>query len=258
MKLPKLTVLSCAFVIVLLAGNIAQAQNFNGFYVGANLGGSLGRANAATTAVPSGSDYLLPTDPADIAAAGAMRLNGNNFTGGIQAGYNFQKGSFLVGLESEFGYMALNKTHSNTATYTCCAPFTFTIDQSVETSWHAGLRPRAGFVWGRTLLYGTGGFAITDLNYRAMFTDNDGFALETGGVKKTAVGWSAGGGAEFRVADHVLLRGEYLYEDYGRSTITSTNLQYNCDGVCFAPGDVFTHSTDLRAHLVRFAINYRF
>jgi outer membrane immunogenic protein len=34
-------------------------------------------------------------------------------------------------------------------------------------------------------------------------------------VSKTLVGWTAGAGIEWKVLDHILVRGEYRFSDYG-------------------------------------------
>src|SRR2546426_11916452 len=50
-KMKKLLAGSCVVVLALLAGAVAQAQNFRGLYVGGNLGGGFGRINPPTTRV---------------------------------------------------------------------------------------------------------------------------------------------------------------------------------------------------------------
>ena len=80
-------------------------------------------------------------------------------------------------------------------------------------------------------------------------------------------GWTLGGGAEFKIGSNWSVKGEYLYADFGSTSVTSTNLNatsiVNRPENVFAPGvayptNIFTHSSDLRINNVRFGINYHF
>jgi outer membrane immunogenic protein len=257
MEFRKIAALGCLAVAGLLAAGSARASGFTGFYVGANVGTALGRSNASTTTIDPPGGYFLATDVTAIATAGAQHLNSTNFTGSGHAGFDIQAGSLVLGVEGDFGYLGLNEQTSQTTVYPCCAPTTFTISQSMKSSWELGVRPRAGLAFGRLLVYGTGGMAATDLNYQEVFTDTYASALETGGVKKTAVGWTAGGGVELRLAHRLSARAEYLYDNFGRVSTTSTNLVITTPPASY-PENVFTHSAKDRVHIVQFGLDYRF
>jgi outer membrane immunogenic protein len=243
-------------VMGLAFAGAAKADDFKGFYVGGNLGASIARANAATTTVFSPTGYFATTSVPAIATAGVQKIRPTGFMGGGQVGYNFQAGSIVLGFEVDFGAMKLNDSRSTTATYPCCAPTTFTVNQSVKTDWLFTARPRLGFVSGRWMLYGTGGLALTNLNYQEVFTDTFATAHENGGVKETRTGWTAGGGVEYEL-DHIILRGEYLYSGFGRVSATSTNFTAFSPPIAF-PTNVFTHTTNLHSHIIRAGISFRF
>src|SRR5262249_44542095 len=152
--------------------------------------------------------------------------------------------------------MKLDDSKSTTATYPCCAPTNFTVKQTVKTDWLFTARPRFGFVAGHWLVFGTGGVALTNLNYQALFTDTFATAHENGGGKGTRTGWAAGGGAEYQHG-HFMLRGEYLYADFGSVSATSTNLTAFTPPIAF-PTNVFTHKSDLTSHIVRMGLSFRF
>src|SRR5215471_1317308 len=177
-------------VCTLLAVMPANAGDFKGFYVGANLGGNTGNSDAKTSTVFSPTGYFASSSVPAIATAGAQNLSPSGFIGGGQAGYNFQHNAFVLGFEIDFGSMSLSDSKSATATYPCCAPTAFTITQTVNTDWLFTLRPRVGFTGGPVLIYGTGGLAMTNLNYQALFTDTFATAHENGGVDSTQAGWS--------------------------------------------------------------------
>ena len=77
------------------------------------------------------------------------------FVGGGQAGYNYQIGSFVVGLEGDIQYADLGGDDR----------FDFDgdgiLDDGFNTSdWFGTVRARAGLAFDRALIYATGGFAF--------------------------------------------------------------------------------------------------
>lgn len=243
-------------IVCALAAMPASAGDFKGFYVGGNLGGVNGNSNAQTSTVFSSTGYFASTSVPAIASVGAQNPTPSGFTGGGQAGFNFQHKAFVVGFEVDFGGMSLSDSKSGTAPYPCCPTTSFTITQTVNTDWLFTLRPRVGFTGGPVLVYGTGGLAMTNLNYQALFTDTFASAHENGGVDSTQTGWGAGAGVEIKPGKHWSVRGEYLHVDFGSVSTTSTNLT-SAPSSSF-PTNVFTHSTDLTGHVYRFGFNYHF
>lgn len=247
----------CMLCFVLLAAVFANSQDFKGFYVGGSVGGSHGNSDAQTSTVFSPTGYFASSSVPAIATVGTQSPSANGFAGGGQAGFNFQSGHVVLGLEADFGGMNISESATGTATYPCCAPTAFTITQTVETSWLFTLRPRVGVAAHRVFIYGTGGMAVTDVNYKALFTDTFATAHENGGKDGNQVGWTAGGGAEVKVNRHWSVKGEYLYADFGSVTNTSTNLTAFTPPIAF-PSNVFTHTADLRTHIYRFGFNVYF
>ena len=257
LKRERLVTVTCVIFLALAAVSTAHAADFKGFYVGGYVGGTNGRSDAATTTVFSPTGYFATTSVPAIATAGAQKLRPSGFTGGGQVGYNFQSGVFVLGLETDFGSMSLSDSKSTTATYPCCAPTAFTVTQSIETSWLFTLRPRVGFTAGPLLVYGTGGLAMTNANYQAVFTDTFATAHENGGKEDNLTGWTAGGGAEVKFGGRWSVKGEYLYANFGDLSTTSNNLTAFTPPISF-PSNTFTHRADLRAHIYRFGLNFHF
>jgi len=236
-------------------------DTWKGWYVGAYGGGTFNRSNVATSTVYTSTGYFAQTSVPAINTAGVQQIKPNGFTGGGTFGYNHQSGALVVGAELDFGAMNANEGVSSGATYPCCSPRHFTINQATKTRWLLTARPRVGVAVANAMIYGTGGLAVTDLNYDATFTDDYGNsppfvnASESAAFKKNKAGWTLGGGAEFKVGSNWSVKGEYLYADFGGTSVTSTNLKGS-----FAPGaaNVFTHSSDLKTNNVRFGINYHF
>lgn len=250
----------CVLPFILVVGLISAASaqtDWKGFYIGANVGGNLSRTDATTTTVFSPTGYFAITSVPAIAALSPQHPDSNGFVGGGQAGYNFQSGALVFGLEADIGAMTGSDTRTSTGVYPCCAPTTFTVAQRMEHSWLFTARPRVGFTAGRALFYVTGGLAVTNFNYRELFTDTFATANESAVIDETKAGWTAGGGLEYQVHQHWSVKGEYLYADFGDERVTSTNLTAFTPPIAF-PVNVFTHRADLRNHIFRFGVNYRF
>jgi outer membrane immunogenic protein len=255
----KYTAATCMLLLAVFAALPANADDFKGFYFGGNAGSAHHDINAKTTTVFSPTGYFASSSVPAIATAGNQNVTGFMPTGGGQFGYNFQKGKFVVGFETDFGAMS-SVSKSTTATYPCCAPTAFTVKQSVNTNWLFTARPRAGFTLGPVLVYGTGGIAITNAGYEVLFTDSFATAHENALIKPSAKnGWIAGGGAEFRLSHDWSLKTEYLHANFGTAaTVTSNNLTAFTPAIAF-PTNVFTHQVgDLSTNIVRSGLNFRF
>jgi outer membrane immunogenic protein len=250
---------ACAVVFALLAAAPAHAGDYQGLYIGFNLGAVTGSSNAKTSTIfcPGVGCYFATTSVPAIAAVGAQNLNSNSFAGGALLGFNVQHHHLVFGGEADFGSMRLNKTQTGTSPYPCCPTTSFTITQSLKTSYLFTVRPRLGWTAGPALFYGTGGLGVTNGNYQALFTDTFATAHENGapGLQN---GWVAGGGVEVKLQQHWSLKGEVLHSDFGSSTVTSTNLTAFGPPVVPFPGNVFTHTVSLTTNNYRFGVNFHF
>jgi outer membrane immunogenic protein len=237
---------------------MAPVYNWTGAYFGVNAGGAWGDSEATTTTVFSPTGYFATSSVPAIAAAGAQTIKSTGFTGGGQFGYNWQASSSTVfGLEADFEYFGLKGSATSGAVYPCCAPTNFTINQSVKTDWLATFRARFGFlVTPSTLVYVTGGGAVTNLRGTFTFTDTFATAAESGSFNSTKLGWTVGGGIEWAMWSGWSAKAEYLFVSFPGATVTSTNLTAYTPPISF-PTNVFTHSADLDASIVRVGLNYK-
>jgi outer membrane immunogenic protein len=74
---------------------LAAAYDWSGFYVGINAGIGGGTAKHPFSIVDTAGTSLVD---------GSVNLNGNGFTGGVQAGYNVQSGALVWGVEGDIQY----------------------------------------------------------------------------------------------------------------------------------------------------------
>lgn len=247
----------CVSLIVILGAGVASAQNvdFKGFYIGAHLGGVHGSANARTSTIFDPTGYFALSSPPAVNAAGNQELGSKGVNAGGTFGYNWQPNRWVFGGEVDFGELhTSSKVSTGPVIYPCCGT-TFTISQKVRTSWMVTARPRVGYTWGKWLVYATGGLAIVQADYTGNFTDTDSAAHENAAFNDALFGWTAGAGFERQVHRHWNVKGEYLYAQFGDSSVKSTNLTTSVGPF---PVNVFTHTTDFNTHIIRGGLNYRF
>jgi outer membrane immunogenic protein len=131
----------------------APVFNWTGFYVGAHIGYGF-------------------SDDAD------------GFTGGFQAGYNWQFSRNIVfGVEADISGTDMNSAIGPT-----------------HVDYVGTLRARIGYAWDRTMVYGTGGFAFS--------------RAAVAGLHDTDTGYALGLGVEWAIASNWSAKVEYMYYDF--------------------------------------------
>ena len=237
---------------------MVPAYNWSGFYIGATAGGAWGSFDPMTAVIFSPTGYFATTSTPAITAAGTQSIKPSGFTGGFEAGYNWQLSSLVVGVEGDVESFRLKgNSTSGPVLYPCCAPTAFVVSSSASTSWLATVRGRLGVAANNWLFFATGGAAFTNLSGNFAFSDTFATAAESGSVSNTKTGWTAGGGVEAGLWGNWSIKAEYLYVDFGRISANSTNLTAFTPPIAF-PTNVFTHSVDLKASIARLGVNYRF
>ena len=100
------------------------------------------------------------------------------------------------------------------------------------------------------LLYATGGLAATELGVRNSISSSASLAQGSSNATGRLAGWTIGGGAEWALGQHWIVRGEYLYVDLGKVTTNAT-----VEGTPF--NNNMATTVDLTAHIARAGINYK-
>jgi outer membrane immunogenic protein len=233
----------------------ADAYQWSGAYAGINVGWIRGTADAGTGATTSSAGYFAESSVAAISSAGAYRLSDDNVTAGGQVGYNRQYGRFVVGCEADFNYTGIRDAKHVTAAYPAEAWSTFTIASRVRSDWMLTVRPRLGYAFGRWLVYATGGLAVAEVKGEFRFTDTFSSLYETSAKSDLKTGWTVGAGIEAGIYKNLSVKAEYLYTDLGR--VSATGIPGNMYVSAF-PASAISHYIDLRSHIVRMGVNYRF
>jgi outer membrane immunogenic protein len=125
----------------------------------------------------------------------------SGFVGGAQAGYNWQSGPWVFGLEGDIQGTGASDTF---------APWKF------SNPWFGTVRGRVGYALNNVLFYGTGGLAFGELTGQTF-----GLASES----HTNAGWTLGVGAEVGLARNWSAKVEYLYVDLNDSNFVITGNQ---------------------------------
>jgi opacity protein-like surface antigen len=227
------------------------APAWAGFYAGATAGGAWASFDPRTVAL--NTPYFSPANRAAVDAAGVQSINPRSFTGGLEAGYNWQWGSLVAGLEADLGALRLEGRAIKGGPYpapTGAGPLAITT--SINSNWLFTARPRLGYAVNNWLFYVTGGLAVTSQNATFMF--NDGPVppdnTEAGTFSTTKVGGVVGGGVEMALSDRWSVKGEYLFADFGQTTVNGTIIKI--------PAQLFSHSADVKENIARLGINYHF
>jgi outer membrane immunogenic protein len=170
-------------------------------------------------------------------------LSGIGVLGGAQAGYNYQLGHFVFGLEGDGGYLGISANKSanglKPSGNSCTAQYgKYDIETyygnicqvdtkySVSSNLYGDLTARAGFLMSRTLLYVKGGAAILDADIKENYSGQNCKTLGicgSGGPStfnfdhsEMLVGWTAGAGVEYALNTSWSFKAEYQHFDFGK------------------------------------------
>jgi outer membrane immunogenic protein len=226
-----------AFVSTASAADISEpisSFDWTGAYIGAHGGYAWGEADVAYEGEPGGGD-----------------LDGG-FWGGALAGYNLQHDAFVFGIEGDFGLGDVSGEGAPKP-----LPTEEIYDYTYDLDWNAHLRARAGFAVDRALFFVAGGLAVAKhtLGVEETFTGNIICQADCKGIdpsttqslgsdSQTHVGFTIGGGLEYALTDNVLLRAEYLYDNYGEAS--------------YEDDEGNEYDVDLTAQTVRAAVSFKF
>ncbi|HEX5779696.1 MAG TPA: outer membrane protein [Xanthobacteraceae bacterium] len=202
----------------------APIFNWSGPYAGLHCGAAWGRARTSTA---DGFDNAGPT---------VESVDGSGWLCGAQAGYNWQAGSWLYGVEGDVGYLGVEERALNRGDGDDLVAFKY-------NDWYGTLTGRIGPTWDRSALYLKAGAAVA----RIRNFGGDANGADTGdftSITKTKWGWTIGAGYEQALSPAWSWKLEYLYMDFGKAQ--SGNLD----------GNTFEHRN--RVQTVKLGINYRF
>lgn len=204
----KFLLASCGAAALALAatGANAQSMDWSGFYAGVHAG-----------YVGFDSETTIP------ASASNFTQNPSGFVGGVLAGYNWQGQMLVYGVEADIGGIDVS---------TDPTPGFTTLD-SFDINGH--VRGRIGYPMGNALLFAAAGLAVTEISTTVLGVTRS----------KTRAGGTIGAGVDFMAFENVVVRGEYLFDFYGKSTTVF-------------PGGIFAQNKTIHSHTARAALIWKF
>ena len=186
--------------------------NWAGLYAGVNLGVDWGHSTitpyqgvpfpAFFNTIPGVGIIIVP---AQIATLPSVSGSATSIIGGGQAGWNWQNGPWVFGIEGDIDGTGLDTKASSTLSRTTLAGTqTVTANIAADINWMASLRGRIGYAWGSGLYYATGGLALAGTSVNTAYSITEpvqppgiGPFPQTAADSHTIPGWTVGGGGEW-------------------------------------------------------------
>lgn len=206
---------------------VAAVMTWTGFYVGVQGGGAWGSSDEVFFGAPNNPTFL-----------GTQKYDtSGGFAGGV-AGFNWQSGAFVLGIEADYHWAdisgrssVINVGPANDTYFTHLRSF-------------GDIKGRLGYAAGPTLWFVSGGAAVGDIQHRY---DDPVVPSNTFITNDTRWGYTVGAGVEYKFAPSWSAKLEYNYIDLGKSTINYT-----------APPTLNRSEWDDTFHTVKAGVNYHF
>lgn len=178
-----------------------------------------------------GSNRVRIGDVAGPFAPLSFRLDDNLAFGGAHAGFNYQLGGFVLGIEGDVEVLDSSSRFVGAG-----------LTGRITQDWQGAARARIGYAFDRLMIYAAGGASFTEYERRVY----DGAGLSER-LTSARTGWNIGAGVNFAFTDNLILGAEYRYTDFGRNRFASSGA---------FPG--LTGSQELTTHAARASIAYKF
>jgi outer membrane immunogenic protein len=212
--------------------------SWSGFYVGLHggMGWSDHRIKAITpsAAYPSGFRHTV--------------VESTGFVGGSHAGYNWQTGSVVLGLEAEMtGATVSGRSFSPSPLQPGV-----TIMQEASLAGIAAMSGRLGYAVGDWLLYAKTGWAWGRFSAEAITRNAAGASITQAFGDRYRDGWLIGAGVEYRFGPRMSLKAEYDFVDFGsaRSRVTEFG--------AVTGGQRLIRNDDAHSHIVKLGISHSY
>ncbi len=220
----------------------APVFTWTGFYLGLNAGGIVANTTGTVDTVTPNIAILAPSFP-------TVSASNFGFIGGAQAGFNWQSGSFVFGVEGDIAFTTAKGTQSF-AVPTIIPGIFVTGNAQAKLDYLATIRGRIGYTITPTMLaYVTGGLAIGGGSVSATAAAFPLPFVWAGSAPSTRAGWTLGAGLEYALSNNWSLKGEYLYYNLGESKLVASE---------FLLPSAATYNVKRDGHVFRLGVNYRF
>lgn len=221
----------CATSQALAADAVEPAvYDWTGAYVGAHAGYSWSKTTASET--PENGVWNVRGD--------SFTADVDGFLGGLQAGYNYQIDSWVLGAELDIGYLDINGDAPTR--HSIGVPFDTIV--STDGGGYATARLRGGYALDRLLIFATGGLIYANLGSEV--NDSVASQLHTDETRGQ-FGWTLGGGLEYALTDAWSVKVDYLYYELNKENVVGQ-----------PPSATQDFDIDGRGHIFRGGVNWHF
>jgi outer membrane immunogenic protein len=228
---------------------VVTPPSWTGFYLGVHAGWAWSSNESATQVETFGSRI--------ITAPLLFNMDNDSPIAGLQAGYNYQFSSWVVGIEGDISGARLSTSQpliSVISIINCPVASCGSATVAEDIQWLASVRGRLGYAWGPGLLYVTGGGAWADVKYSGSTSTSlaGPSPLFITSFTSTVSGPVVGGGYEWMITPNWTLRGEFLHYRFDKAqaaALTSSS----------APGFAVNYTwSRFDVNVARVAVNYKF
>jgi outer membrane immunogenic protein len=226
--------------------------DWSGIYVGAHVGGGW--------ATNDQSDPGLGFVGTVLGVPPVQTTDSSGILGGLQAGWNYQIGRFVLGTEVDFSWADVTGTSTTSFSPLGVPPGTVSFSRALgaNTDWIGTSTVRLGYAHDRWMFYSKAGAAWAHTNYTNNWTATAGGTTTTaftGTGDQTRVGWTVGFGAEWAFMGNWSAKLEYDFIDFGSKTATINGTLL--PGTPGATAASFGLVNDQTISEVKFGVNYK-
>jgi hypothetical protein len=256
------------------SSHFAHAADYEGWYIGINIGGSWSRgdstqglnqqAGGCGGGGGGGAGCVIQQRALDGVTTDLSR---GNVTGGLQAGYAWRYNFFVVGVEADINYFDFDRTETVKSSFvTGLSTKLITTTTSLNSHYVATVRPRIGLVSTQNVLfYITGGWAFSDQKFTndtsvlnlgpgGIGTPPNFHAVYTTGSSSKTVGTVWGGGIEYAYMPGRTFKIEYQRISFDNPAATGANTVVTGGSL---DGSFLVMNVNPTADIVRFGMNWR-
>jgi outer membrane immunogenic protein len=216
-------------------------STWEGGYIGGNIGVARLNSDCTQTFASSGAHGACSS----YYGMATQVLTDTGWTGGVQAGWNWQNRSFVYGVVADWSWTNLSRTATGGGSLGYSIPFF-----QAKVDWLATFRTRSGLAIEDTLVYITGGLALAQVKDSAGQYGGCPTYCFDNAVNKTKAGWVAGVGVEHRFTPNLSFFTEFLYYDLGRGVSATSS----------TPSGSYTYTTQFTHEIFqsRVGFNWKF
>lgn len=227
-----------------------EPYDWSGPYAGVSIGYGWGKSDFHDAEYNVALPVYPPYD---------VRVSSDGVVAGLHAGYNWQQGSVVFGIEGEVGFLNLKGS-----AYPAPDPFGIPYDTRgiVKADWNTAITGRLGIASDRTLFFAKGGAAYSGGKFSFVdecigdFVNPPGCGPSTYDARKTfGFGYVLGAGVEHAVDDRWSVKLDYSYLAFGKQKASAV-VGGDPSGGYY--GQEKSVEADLTAQAVKFSINYHF